>query len=57
MTGMINRDQIDSELTPEEKAEIEAAIAEADLGGGVAAEEVLRELRARTGREEHARRG
>lgn len=53
---MINRDQTDDELTSEEQAEIEAAIAEADLGGGVPAEEVLRELRARTRREEHARR-
>ena len=37
---MVNRDQ----FTPEEQAEIDAAIAEADLGGGVPAEEVLREL-------------
>ena len=54
---MINRDHVDEELTPEEQAEIEAAIAEADLGGGIPAEEVLRELRLRTSREEHARRG
>lgn len=51
----MNRDDREIELTPEETAEIEAAIAEADLGGGVPADEVLRELRAL--REEHARRG
>jgi predicted transcriptional regulator len=54
---MINRNQIEDELTPEEQAELDAAIAEADLGGGIPAEEVLRELRVRTRREEHARRG
>ncbi|HEV7768986.1 MAG TPA: hypothetical protein VGQ76_28595 [Thermoanaerobaculia bacterium] len=42
------------ELTPEKSAEIQAAIAEAALGGGLPAEEVLRELRAR--RNEYARR-
>jgi predicted transcriptional regulator len=41
---VIKRDQ----LTPEEQAEIDAAIAEPDLGGGVPAEEVLREIRMRT---------
>lgn len=51
---MFYRDEQEPELTPEEAAEIEAAIAEADLGGGMPAEEVLRELRAR--REEHSRR-
>jgi predicted transcriptional regulator len=43
---VIKRDQ----LMPEEQAEIDAAIAEADRGGGVPAEEVLRELRIRTRR-------
>jgi hypothetical protein len=52
---MIDRDDREIELTPEEAAEIDAAIAEADLGGGIPAEEVLRELRAR--RQEHARQG
>jgi hypothetical protein len=33
-------------LTPGELAELDAAIEEADRGGGVPAEEVLRELRA-----------
>jgi hypothetical protein len=32
--------------TPEEEAELEAAIEEADQGGGISAEELLRELRA-----------
>ncbi|MDP9195134.1 MAG: hypothetical protein M3P06_25840 [Acidobacteriota bacterium] len=44
---MINRNQLSSE----EQAEIDAAIAEADLGGGVPAEEVLRELRTRRNQE------
>ena len=51
---MNDRDERDVELSADEAAEIEEAIAEADLGGGVPAEQVLRELRAR--REEHARR-
>ena len=36
------------QLTAEELAELEAAIAEADRGEGIPAEEVLRELRAMT---------
>lgn len=32
--------------TPEEEAELEAAIEEAEQGGGISAEELLRELRA-----------
>jgi predicted transcriptional regulator len=43
MIRMINPDQ----LTLDEQAEIDAATAEADLGGGVPAEDVLRELRVR----------
>jgi predicted transcriptional regulator len=50
-------DHEDVELTSAEKAEVEAAVAEADRGGGVPAEEVLRELRARARREEPAHRG
>jgi len=40
--------------TPEEAEEIEAALEEAELGGGMPAEEVIRELRAL---EETLRRG
>ena len=39
-----NEDEI--ELSPEELAELDAAIEEADRGGGVTAEELLQELRA-----------
>ena len=51
---MSNRDELDFEHD-DEQTELDAAIAEADLGGGVPAEQVLRELRER--REEYARRG
>jgi hypothetical protein len=44
--GVMHREQVDVDVSPEEEAEIEAAVAEADLGGGVAADEVRRELRA-----------
>ena len=37
-------------VSAEELAEVEAAIAEADLGGGTPAEEFLHELRARRAR-------
>lgn len=36
---------------PDEQAEIDAAIAEAELGGGIPAEDVLRELRTRHNQE------
>ena len=36
----------EADFTPEELAELDAAIAEAERGGGVPAEQVLRELRA-----------
>ena len=41
-------DEPEVHLTPEELAELDAAIAEADRGGGIPAEQVLRELRAMT---------
>lgn len=41
-------DDAEVQLTGEELAELDAAIAEADRGEGIPAEEVLRELRART---------
>jgi hypothetical protein len=52
---MRTREETDIELTPDEETELDTAIAEADLGGGVPAETVLRELRER--HEDHARRG
>ena len=39
-------DESEVQLTPEELAELDAAIEEADRGEGIPAEEVLRELRA-----------
>jgi hypothetical protein len=42
--------------TPEEEAELEAAMAEADRGELIAAEDVLREIRAQRGETEPARR-
>lgn len=54
---MANREQADPELTPEEEAELDAAVAEAELGGGMPADQVLRELRARVRPEEPASRG
>ena len=47
MTHLSSGDDEEYVPTDEEAAEIDAAIAEADLGGGVPADEVLRELRAR----------
>ena len=41
-------DEPEVHLTPEELAELDAAIAKADRGGGIPAEQVLRELRAMT---------
>ena len=41
-------DESEVHLTPEELAELDASIAEADRGGGIPAEQVLRELRAMT---------
>lgn len=51
---MTSRENVDLDREAED-GELDAAIAEADLGGGVPAEEVLRALRER--REDHAPRG
>ncbi len=43
------------ELTPEEASELDAAIAEADLGGGIPLEQFLRELQEFRERERNRR--
>lgn len=45
VTVYLHGEQEDDELTPEQLAELDEAIAEADRGEGVPAEVVLRELR------------
>jgi predicted transcriptional regulator len=43
---VVNRDQLDDELTPEEQAEIEAGLDEIERGEWVTLDEVMREVRA-----------
>ena len=43
--GRVGVDEEDAEFTAEELAEVDAAIEEADLGGGMPADEFIRELR------------
>jgi hypothetical protein len=38
-------DEVEDEMTPEQLAELEAAIEEADRGEGISGEEMLRQLR------------
>ena len=53
---MSTREETEIELTPEEEAELNAAIAEADLGGGVPVETVMREIAQMREKEELRRR-